>query len=519
MPLDLIPQSFALTPNNPTLNNLNDGATTATNTPTFNFDLTDQDLVSKVVYQLEVDEFGGDFGTPVLTKNEQKNDFISFDGGNLHGIGLKSDGTVWAWGMNNNGQLGNGTTNQSYLPIQVHGFNDVGFLTDVVSVSAGGDSNSSIALKTDGTVWAWGDNTYGQLGNGTTTESHTPVQVSGLTGVVSVKMSGGHSLALKSDGTVWSWGNMPYGSLGDGVTTLSSVPLQVSGLTNVILISAGVTYNLALKSDGTVWAWGDNFDGQLGDGTWNDASVPVQTSITGVIEITAAFTHSLALKSDGTVWAWGDNTNGQLGDGTNDPSLTPIQVLTGFASVAARNNFSLGVKSDGTVWSWGSNSNGQLGDNTTTERLTPIQVHGENNSGFLTGVITVAQGDFFSYALKSDGSMWAWGENFVSSLGDGTTNLSHTPVRVVETITPISLDNVAQVNASGDGFSFALKNDGTLWAWGRNSSGQLGDGTTNYRRLPVQLAITNVTAVSGGGTHTIALKADGTVWAWGTMAY
>ena len=203
-----------------------------------------------------------------------------------------------------------------------------GSLANVIAIAAGG--SHTLALKSDGTVWAWGDNGYGHLGDGTTTERYTPVQVSGLTGVIAISAGGYHSAALKSDGTVWAWGWNCEGQLGNGTTSdVNPFPVQVSGLTAVKAIAAGANYSKALKSDGTVWAWGAGYYGQLGDGTTVSKYTPVQVSgLTGVAAIGSGEYqfHSIALKSDGTVWTWGYNYYGQLGDGTTINKTAPTQV-------------------------------------------------------------------------------------------------------------------------------------------------------------------------------------------------
>ncbi len=339
--------------------------------------------------------------------------------GSIHSVFLKNDGTVWAWGSNNYGQLGDGTTAERHTPVSG--------LTGVTEISVGSGSVHSLALKSDSTVWAWGYNYYGQLGDGTIIERHTPVPVSGLTDVITIAAGSHHSLAVKSDGTVWAWGSNQFGKLGNGTIIDSSTPVQVSDLTGVTAVAADLFHSLALKSDGTVWAWGSNF-GRLGDGTTTERHTPVQViGLTAVTAIAVGMNHSLALKSDGTVWAWGSNANGQLGDGTTTQSLTPVQVIgltTDVIAIAAGSYHSLALKSDGTVWAWGSNTNGQLGDNTIIERHTPVQVSN------LTGVTAIAGGYYHSLASKSDGTVWAWGSNASGQLGDGTITESHTPVQV-----------------------------------------------------------------------------------------
>jgi alpha-tubulin suppressor-like RCC1 family protein len=217
----------------------------------------------------------------------------------------------------------------------------------MVDINAG--VKYTVALKSDGTVWTWGQNTNGQLGDGTKTNKSSPIQVSGLTGIIAVEAEAYTSLALKSDGTVWGWGQNDKGQLGDGATKDSATPVQVMGLIGVSAISAGVGHSLALKSDGTVWAWGQNTNGQLGDGTTQNRLTPVQVGgINGMTAVCAGLTpgHSLALKSDGTVWAWGNNTDGQLGDGTKTERHTPVQVagLSGITAVVAARQYSLALK-------------------------------------------------------------------------------------------------------------------------------------------------------------------------------
>jgi alpha-tubulin suppressor-like RCC1 family protein len=337
----------------------------------------------------------------------------------VHAVDDTVPNTPYSWGYNFYGQLGDSSTTNRNTPVQVSD------LTDVTTV-AGGTAHS-LALKSDGTVWAWGRNSFGQLGDGTTTNRNIPVQVSDLTDITAVAGGSAHSLALKSDGTVWAWGYNSYGQLGDGTTIDNSTPVQVSGLTDVITVSGGADHSLALKSDGTVWAWGYNYYGQLGDGTTTDNSTPVQVSgLTDVTTVAGGSTHSLALKSDGTVWTWGYNYYGQLGDGTTTDNSTPVQVssLTDITAVAGGYNHSLALKSDGTVWVWGRNNYGQLGDGTTIKRYTPVQVSG------LTDVIAVSGGYHHNLALKSDGTVWAWGWNVFGQLGDGTTINRYTPVQV-----------------------------------------------------------------------------------------
>ena len=317
---------------------------------------------------------------------------VGVAGGQRHSMALMPDGTIQAWGRNIEGQLGDGTTIGRQTPLQVSG------LTGVVAVAMIPGGSHSIALKADGTVWTWGYNDSGQLGDNSTTAKSTPAQVSGLSGILSISGGARHSMALKSDGTVWAWGRNVEGQLGDGTAAAGRLtPVQVSGLTGVVEISAGFWHSLARKSDGTVWAWGLNSDGQLGDGGITNSNTPVQvTGLTGALAISAGDAHSLAAKADGTAWAWGGNGFGRLGDGTTTDRLTPVQVsgLTNVVAVAAGKTHSLALISGGTVSAWGYNAYGQLGDGTFTDSHTPTTVSG------LTDAVAIATGEFHSLATQ-----------------------------------------------------------------------------------------------------------------------
>lgn len=319
---------------------------------------------------------------------------------------------TYAWGNNYNGQLGDGTTSTSLTPVRVSG------LAGVTALAAGG--SHSLALKSDGTVSAWGENKEGELGNGTLTDSPTPVEVSGLTGVTAIAAGGGHNLALKNDGTVWAWGYNSFGQLAiDTTTQYSSTPIQVSGLSGVTAIAAGWEFSLALKSDGTLWGWGSNDYGQLAIGTTTQyRSTPIQLSgLSAVTAIAAGFWHSLAITSDGTLWAWGYNWSGQLGNGTQTDSSVPLQIsgFTGVVAIAAGQEHSLAIKSDGTLWAWGYS---ELAD---PQSLVPVQVSG------LSGVMAIAAGGYHSVAIGSDNTLWFWGRR---NYDRGSTDIVRTPLQI-----------------------------------------------------------------------------------------
>ena len=347
---------------------------------------------------------------------------------------VKADGSLWAWGQNDAGQLGDGTTINRTQPVQVPG------LAGVAGVSAGWFH--TLANLNDGTVRSWGLNTFGQLGDNTTTQRLTPVTVN-INGVVAVAAGQYHSLALKNDGTVWAWGVNGQGRLGDGTATDRHTPVQVIGLTNVIAIAAGKSHSLALKGDGTVWAWGDNTHGQLGDNTVTIRTTAVQVvGLTGAVDIAAGGDRSMALKADGTVWGWGYDLQGQLGDGGGPDKKTPVQAsgLTGVASIAAGEDHSLAVKADGTVWAWGFNFDGEVGNGTTTDQTVPVQVTG------LSGVSVAGGGAAHSVALKQNQTVSTWGGNAFGQLGIGTTSPD-------PTTTPVTVPAFTGVSAAPDDFN------------------------------------------------------------------
>ena len=373
--------------------------------------------------------------------------------------------------------------------------------------------NLTININGSGNVYDWGSNVYGQLGNSSNTDiTSGATPLSGMTGVVEVSAGAFFTLVLKSDGTVWSFGDNSNGQLGNDTTNSSNVPVQVLGplgqgyLSNVIAISAGAHLGVALKSDGTVWDWGINSVnslGSLGDGTYNDSYVPVQVRdpandgyLTGIVAIASGgASFNMALKSDGTVYAWGYGGNGELGNNGKANSNLPVQVLgplgTGYLSnilaIAAGNDQCLALKSNGTVWAWGDDGEGQDGDNSpgTSANLVPVQVSG------LTGITAVAGGDDNSMALKSDGTVWTWGDNSFGELGNGsiTPGISYVPVQAT------SLSGVFISIASFWRHNMALKSNGTVWAWGDNSGGGLGVPTTSVAHSNQAL---QVPGIAGG---------------------
>jgi alpha-tubulin suppressor-like RCC1 family protein len=316
-----------------------------------------------------------------------------------HGLEVRSDGTVWTWGDNRFGQLGDGTTTSRLAPVQVTG------LTGVTQVAGG--CVHSLALRSDGTVWAWGDNSVGELGRGTVTGVEaTAAPVNGLAGVTKISAGCGFSLALRSDGTVWAWGYDNVGQLGDGSTVNSQVPVKITGLSQVTAIAAGWDSSVAILANGaSVWAWGGNDDGQLGDGTLAGHSTPVRVTQIGTVHIAGVAAggaveggeFGAVLGTDGSVWAWGNDTLGQLGNApASTPVTRPVNTIgagSGITQISAGLVNMVALKSDGTVLAWGSNQFGQLGNGTTASVTGPVRVTG------LTGATQVAAGAEAGFAV------------------------------------------------------------------------------------------------------------------------
>jgi alpha-tubulin suppressor-like RCC1 family protein len=333
-------------------------------------------------------------------------------------------GTLWSCGVNNVGQLGNNTITNISSPVQV------GVLTDWSLVSSG--KYHALAIKTDGTLWGWGNNGWGgggQLGLGDQTHRSSPTQVGSLTNWRLVSGGGYHSAAIKTDGTLWSWGNNNYGQLGHNDRTNISSPTQLGSLTNWSAISGGSQFSLAIKTDGTLWSWGYNANGRLGIGDTTHRSTPVQVgALTNWNSINCGTYHTLAIKTDGTLWSWGSFLEGKLGLGillSDKQSPEQVGALTDWSVVGAGDEHSVAIKTDGTLWSWGKPEDGALGaglwvDNTRS----PVRV------GALTNWRLVSSGIYFSIAIKTDGTLWGWGHNTYGSLGTNNTTHRSSPVQI-----------------------------------------------------------------------------------------
>ncbi len=482
-------------------------------------------------------------GTPLAGKT-----VTAICAGQYHNLALSSDGSVSAWGYDGDGELGNASNSDSAVPVAVS--TSTALSGETVTVIAAGQYHS-LARCSDGTVAAWGSNSYGQLGDSGTVSSNTPVAVvtagtplAGKTPAL-ISAGAGFSVASCSDSTLAAWGNDLEGQLGNNNPTSSSVPVSVtiapgSALAGKTILSeaAGGQHSLALCSDGTIAAWGFNEDGELGNGSFSNSRVPVTVDETAdsalfgktVVALSAGSSHSLALCSDGTVAAWGANFWGQLGTGGGDfEDGVPVPVPTAgtplagrtVTSVAAGQSFSLALCSDGTLVAWGENDSGQLGNSTFTDSFVPVAVTVVGTPLQGRSVIAIAAGQNHAFALCSDGTLVAWGDNFLGQLGNNSTISSSVPVAVVTAGTPLAGETIVAV-AAGANHSVALCADGTLAAWGANDHGQLGNNSTLGSSVPVAV-VTAGTPLAGrivmslfaGDSHNVVKCSDGTVATWG----
>ena len=315
-----------------------------------------------------------------------------------HTLVVRADGSVWAWGLNEDGQVGDGSLLSRSSPVRV------ARLDDGLGVAAG--ARHSLALRSDGSVWAWGFNGEGQLGDGTSASRAAPHPVEGPRGVVAVAAGIAHSLALGADGAVWAWGANGDGQLGDGSASRRPIPVQVQGLEHVRAVAAGGNHSIALTRDGRVFAWGNNDVGQLGDGTVESRAQPTAVAgLTDVTAIAAGGSHSVALRADGSVWAWGWNGFGQVSTSDANALMTPTRIegVSQALGIAAGLEHTVVSLEDGSLLAWGANLMGQVGDGSTAPRAAPRRVHR------LVAVRVLAAGGFQTFAVRSDGSLWHWG--------------------------------------------------------------------------------------------------------------
>ena len=425
--------------------------------------------------------------------------------GNNVSFVLRNNNSLWACGGNQSGQLGNARPNQAVRDT----LGQVSNASNWLEVALG--ARQCVGIRADGSIWAWGLNEWGQVGSAAVQVGNRvfPEQMGSGTYWESADAGDTYSMMMRQNGTLWGRGYNLFGQLGDGTIIARDAPTPIGTATNWRSISAGNENTLGIQTDGTLWGWGRNQMSELGDGTTTQHISPVQIgNASNWQSVSFSYGHTLAIRTDGTLWAWGNNSVGQLGDGTNIASAMPKQIgmATNWKMAKAAYGFSVAIRTDGTLWAWGANSFGQLGDGTTLPRLQPVPI-GSNT--WLTIDATEPQ----CLAIRTDGTLWAWGRNSRGELGDGTTIQRNSPVQIG------AATNWRTVSTGGFGlpFSVAIRADGTLWAWGNNTHGQLGDGTTVARTTPGQVGVaTNWKTAEPGTTHIIATCTDGTLWHWGS---
>lgn len=353
----------------------------------------------------------------------------------INNITIKTESTNWdmwlseekyklntlMWGSNTYGQLGDNTTTSKSSPVLIAGNHQ--FIE--LASGTGLDTNSNIGLKEDGSVWTWGRNNYGQLGDNTTTNRSSPVSVIGNHSFIKISTGTGACAALKEDGSAWTWGYNGYGQLGNNTTTNFSSPISVVGNHSFIFIYPITYATIALKKDGTIWSWGMGDNGRLGNNNTIHFSSPI--SIAGnksFIFLAVGEAGSFALMEDGSIWSWGYNGYGQIGDGTTIDKSSPVSVIGNhsFTNISGGRYHVLALKEDGSVWAWGLNSQGQLGDGTNTNKSSPVSVIGNHS------FVTISAGAEHSFALKEDGNIWAWGSNSSGELGNNTRTNKSSPI-------------------------------------------------------------------------------------------
>lgn len=426
-------------------------------------------------------------------------------GGGNFSLLLKEDGTVWAWGNNAEGQLGDGTYTNRTVPTPVQGLEG----KTITAIAAGQDF--AVALDNAGKVWVWGDNHYWQLGfsPAVMTSSAFPVEISALSTKTIVAIAAGSSylVTLADDGTVWAWGNNDLGQLGLGYTlgehgvaveSPKQVPLGTLGGRTVTAIVAGSSYTAVIANDGTLWDCGNTF--RLGrDNTIAPELLGQVTALEdfSIEEVAIGVAHMVARDSSGGVWSWGINGKGQLGDGTTANQSLPVQVygLTGVVAISATNGAShtAALTNDGKVWTWGNNENGELGNGTLINSSFPIQVDGLND------VVRITAGGAHTAVLKSDGTLWAWGSNSDGQLGNSTITDSNVPVRVAGLATLSTAEALREDGLNGVQLTVHVSLDSFV--------SSLGSDQFTLNNAPDGLAVTD--AVYSGGDYVLTLSFDG----------
>ncbi|MCB9137913.1 MAG: hypothetical protein H6642_06165 [Caldilineaceae bacterium] len=453
---------------------------------------------------------------------------VEITAGGEHACALTAQGDVKCWGANNYGQLGDGSFQGRLLPVDVTGLGN-----DTAKVVAA--QWHTCAISDTGSLKCWGRNSAGQLGDGTSDEQNVPVDVAGLNSAVSTVTGGAqHTCAMTTDGIVYCWGNSDYGQLGNGTTAQTNWPVEIIGLDDTVIdLAAGSNSVCAVTTLGHVKCWGDNQANQLGNNTVINRNYPIEVGglDDDIVRLDAGDLHTCGVTDSGGVRCWGRNEHGQLGDGTQHDRLNPVQVMgleSGIVNVSLGAQHSCALTEAGGVICWGDNAYGQLGSGTTVSSNSPVSV-----VGLGAGIAAVSAGRFHTCALTNSGAVKCWGDNSDGQLGTGNTVSSNVPVDVIGLS-----EEIRRISAGGSHtcvtFLYDSEDSGKIKCWGDNSNGQLGDGTTNSRSIPVDVAglnnnndVNGVYWVSSGSRHTCVeiVTGDGEfdvyfhIECWGSNAY
>ncbi len=433
--------------------------------------------------------------------------WLASSSGNSHTCAIKTDNSLWCWGGNTKGQIGQGSVTAFFSEPTQLAENDTW-----LSISANGDHNCAVR-KDDRSLWCWGNNQAGQIGNGTTENSLTPSLIAEGSTWDKISLGTDHSCGIKDNGSLWCWGDNSRSQLGDGSTLASSSPKQIGSAINWQAISLGNQFSCAISSDGRLWCWGGNDQYQQGNAETTDIVAPsVISDDSDWRSISSGNTHSCAIKNDDSLWCWGNSIYGQVAQDVDAKIPTQEPSASSWSSLSANGNHSCAVKNDNSLWCWGFNSQGQLGNSSTTSQANPTPVVADSNW------IDLDLGSDHACAIRDNGSLWCWGNNSQSQLGDGSSINSITPKQIGEA------DNWSKISL-GDQFSCGIQTDTastsqTLWCWGKNDLSQLGHSPAdNMTPSQVDTAIT-WTTVSAGGNHACAIDSSNqSLYCWGDNHY
>jgi alpha-tubulin suppressor-like RCC1 family protein len=425
--------------------------------------------------------------------------------GGSHTTAIDATGKLYAWGLGTGGQLGDNTAISKSTPVQTVAIVPLLLNTQWKQVTSG--TSNSMAISTTGALWGWGYNLYSQLGNGTNSAQSSGVQI-GTSSWTIISQGPQHTLGITSTGALFAWGLGTSGQLGDSTLSSKSSPVQI-GSSSWTSVSAGSTHTAAIDTTGALYIWGNNTNGILGDGTTINKSSPVKIGTSSWSKVSAGAQHMAAIDATGALFTWGYNGYANLGDGTTVSKSSPVKIGTSSWSLVSAGQYTtVGITTTGNLYTWGLNNGGFLGDGTTVSKSSPVKI-GTNSWSFLG--TTLYSSSFF--AIDSTGALYAWGDNTNGVLGDGTT---------INRSLPLQIGTSSWTLISSSDSSHGIDINGNLWAWGLNSTTQLSDGTTVNKstpvlsaRVPSTTAIVSWNAVSAGLSHSVGIDTTGNLYTWG----